>query len=287
VFAGLAVTGALSDTQRNHGVYLFIAFAFVLFGAVLWFTAALIPAKTTKAWAIIQIPGPTTSTLKLATVRWVLQLLGVVAFAAGIGVGLSALIQTQGESQRPSVSASFNEAKSVLSGTASADGLGSSQAVTVRVQGMSERIEGDKITLVADRRDLYYALVGPDSDGKVSQKFNVSVPKHYNLVGVKAWSGDGDRGCQIYEKRANQTRSAYRVSDEDGCLVMRIRTPEARVAYRNCTALHKRYTHGVGRVDARDHTTGMPVTNFRRSNRLYRQNKRLDRDKDGIACEKR
>jgi hypothetical protein len=29
------------------------------------------------------------------------------------------------------------------------------------------------------------------------------------------------------------------------------------------------------------------VTNFRRSNRLYRLNKGLDRDKDGIACEKR
>jgi hypothetical protein len=28
------------------------------------------------------------------------------------------------------------------------------------------------------------------------------------------------------------------------------------------------------------------VTNFRRSNRLYRLNKGLDRDRDGIACEK-
>jgi hypothetical protein len=44
--------------------------------------------------------------------------------------------------------------------------------------------------------------------------------------------------------------------------------------------------HGVGRYGARDHTSGTPVTNFRRSNRLYRQNRGLDRDKDGIACEK-
>jgi hypothetical protein len=28
------------------------------------------------------------------------------------------------------------------------------------------------------------------------------------------------------------------------------------------------------------------VTNFRRSNRLYRENIGRDRDKDGIACEK-
>jgi hypothetical protein len=46
----------------------------------------------------------------------------------------------------------------------------------------------------------------------------------------------------------------------------------------------------VGRVGARDRTSGMPVTTFRRSNVLYRTalryNRGLDRDKDGIACEK-
>jgi Excalibur calcium-binding domain len=54
--------------------------------------------------------------------------------------------------------------------------------------------------------------------------------------------------------------------------------------------LNKRYPHGIGRFGARDHTAGTPVTNFRRSNRLYRlamsNNRGLDRDKDGIACEK-
>ena len=57
--------------------------------------------------------------------------------------------------------------------------------------------------------------------------------------------------------------------------------------YPNCKALNKRYAHGVGRWGARDHTSGTPVTNFKRSNRLYRQNKGLDRDHDFIACEKR
>jgi Ni/Co efflux regulator RcnB len=58
--------------------------------------------------------------------------------------------------------------------------------------------------------------------------------------------------------------------------------------FSNCTALHRVYPHGVGRYGARDHTrSGDPVTNFKRSNTLYRQNSRLDRDKDGIACEKK
>ncbi len=61
--------------------------------------------------------------------------------------------------------------------------------------------------------------------------------------------------------------------------------------YKNCTALNKRYPHGVGRVTARDKTSGTPVTTFRRSNSLYttamRYNSGLDRDKDRIACEKK
>ena len=60
--------------------------------------------------------------------------------------------------------------------------------------------------------------------------------------------------------------------------------------YKNCTAVNKKYTHGIGRAHARDKTSGTPVTTFVRSDRLYRvamsYNAGLDRDKDGIACEK-
>jgi hypothetical protein len=56
------------------------------------------------------------------------------------------------------------------------------------------------------------------------------------------------------------------------------------VRYPRCSALNRRYPHG--RVGAHDHTSGTPVTNFTRCNTLYRQNSSLDRDKDGIACEK-
>jgi hypothetical protein len=61
--------------------------------------------------------------------------------------------------------------------------------------------------------------------------------------------------------------------------------------YKNCTNFHKRYPHGVGRRLARDKTSGTPVTTFLRSTLIYRRamsyNSGLDRDKDGIACEKR
>jgi hypothetical protein len=61
--------------------------------------------------------------------------------------------------------------------------------------------------------------------------------------------------------------------------------------YKNCTNLNKRYPHGLGKRLARDHTSGTPVRTFYRSTRLYNvamsHNRGLDRDKDGIACEKR
>jgi hypothetical protein len=61
--------------------------------------------------------------------------------------------------------------------------------------------------------------------------------------------------------------------------------------WRNCTAVHTRYPHGVGRVHAVDRVrSGRPVTNFKRSNRLYatamNYNSDLDRDRDKVACEK-
>lgn len=61
--------------------------------------------------------------------------------------------------------------------------------------------------------------------------------------------------------------------------------------FKNCTALNKVYKHGVGKKNAKDKTSGTPVTNFRKGNVLYKKitthRPGLDRDKDGIACEKR
>ncbi|MGL5909296.1 MAG: excalibur calcium-binding domain-containing protein [Phycicoccus sp.] len=61
--------------------------------------------------------------------------------------------------------------------------------------------------------------------------------------------------------------------------------------WKNCTAVNKKYPHGVGKKTARDRTSSRPVTTFTRSDARYaeamRANKGLDRDKDGIACEKR
>ena len=55
----------------------------------------------------------------------------------------------------------------------------------------------------------------------------------------------------------------------------------------NCTNFNQKYPHGVGRRGAVDH--GGDVTNFKRSNKIYRianhHNSTLDGDNDKIACE--
>lgn len=62
---------------------------------------------------------------------------------------------------------------------------------------------------------------------------------------------------------------------------------EAATTFKNCTAMHQKYPHGVGMPGARDKTSGTPVTTFTRSKALYQANKKSDRDKDQIACEKK
>ncbi|MGU3293547.1 excalibur calcium-binding domain-containing protein [Williamsia sp. M5A3_1d] len=63
----------------------------------------------------------------------------------------------------------------------------------------------------------------------------------------------------------------------------------AAARFSNCAQLNQSYSHGVGLPGARDKVSGSkrPVTNFTTDRATYQLNKRLDRDNDGIACEKK
>jgi hypothetical protein len=74
-------------------------------------------------------------------------------------------------------------------------------------------------------------------------------------------------------------------STEAGAVVVAV----SPALFKNCDAVHRRYPHGIGKLLARDHTSGEPVTTFKRSTTLYNlamsYNRGLDRDKDGVACD--
>ena len=63
----------------------------------------------------------------------------------------------------------------------------------------------------------------------------------------------------------------------------------ASTTFANCTALNKKYKHGVGKTGARDKVRGStkPVTTFAVNTKVYNKNAKSDRDKDGVACEKK
>lgn len=72
-----------------------------------------------------------------------------------------------------------------------------------------------------------------------------------------------------------------------GSVLLTPATAHAAQSYSNCSAMHADYPHGVGKAGAVDSTSKKtPVTDFTVDNDLYAANSSLDRDDDGIACEK-
>ena len=63
--------------------------------------------------------------------------------------------------------------------------------------------------------------------------------------------------------------------------------PVAAKTFKNCAQMNAVYPHGVGRPGAKDETSGKPVTTFKVDAAIYAANTGRDRDKDGIACEKK
>jgi len=60
---------------------------------------------------------------------------------------------------------------------------------------------------------------------------------------------------------------------------------DAAAKYRNCAAMHKRYPHGVAKSRAAANRQVFVTGRAKVSASLYKANKRLDRDHDGVACE--
>ena len=57
--------------------------------------------------------------------------------------------------------------------------------------------------------------------------------------------------------------------------------------FANCTEMNKQYKGGIGKPGAKDkRASGRAKYAPYRSTALYNANSKMDRDKDGIACEK-
>lgn len=115
---------------------------------------------------------------------------------------------------------------------------------------------------------------------------------------VTLYSVEATRAHRFLGKNMQRRKSSVLVSAAFAMLLSlgTVVAPVAQAAeakprvFANCTQMHKVYPHGVGKVGARDKGTSKnfkPVTTFKRDTALYKANAKSDRDKDGIACEKR
>lgn len=213
VVASLAVTGVLGEAQRNHGIALMVAFALVLFGAGLWVLGVLI-ASALRSWHARRRTGRFIK----SNGGTVLQVVAVLLFIAGLILAIVAIVRTQGDSERPAVSATFNRKTRILSADVSGHGLASDHRLMVRVRGMREQRRHGQYVLSPAGRYLYMAAVGPNGNGVVKHAIRVFVPTEYALVQVKAWSGTETR-CELEE-----TRVVIGVPEnlKPGCLNLRL-----------------------------------------------------------------
>lgn len=56
--------------------------------------------------------------------------------------------------------------------------------------------------------------------------------------------------------------------------------------FKNCTAVHKTYKHGIAKSSRAARTANGLHGKPKISLALYNANKKMDRDRDGVACEK-
>jgi excalibur calcium-binding domain-containing protein len=60
----------------------------------------------------------------------------------------------------------------------------------------------------------------------------------------------------------------------------------ATTTFKNCTAMHKVYKYGVAKSSyAATHAKPANIRPPKVSSSLYTKNSKMDRDKDGVACE--
>jgi len=110
------------------------------------------------------------------------------------------------------------------------------------------------------------------------------------LSRVAGWDGQitvGFISAVSYQHRWVVSASGAAWGTTSGVAKAAVYTPPVRIIkFANCTAANQYYLHGIGTSGAIDHTSGTPVKNFFVSAALYVANIGLDRDRDGIACEK-
>lgn len=172
----LTVTGALGRVQRNHGMLFASAVAAVIVGV-----------------ALIAVVASARGEEKGENWRTVGTVLGVVLAVGGAALGFGVAIFTGGQTERPGIAVTLDQRTLTLSGEVSAADMSSDDVLEVRVVALRRRGRTTR------RTRLSTAVVGPDADGKASQRLDVQLPNgRFDAVSVTASdSGDAAASCGV------------------------------------------------------------------------------------------
>lgn len=174
-FGGLAVAGVLEQVERNHAGWLLAALVAIVAAGVIWAAASAIPMRS--------------------SFRVGLEVAVAFLFAAGLLLGVRAIVLARGDDQRPSISAALtSEGGWTLEATVKAGGLRTDEHLRVLVEGISWQhdSEGGPTPVELGFARLYESWLGPDENGKVEHKVRVPLAsaigrEAQDEVGVRAW----------------------------------------------------------------------------------------------------
>jgi hypothetical protein len=235
VVTGLAVTGVLQKMERNHGTLFLLAVALVLAGAAAWLLPLVAPAWDRRIhWR--KRRGARRALLLLA---WLLvagvlrgaRLLAVLAFAAGVGCAVAAIVRAQADTERPAISANYDPKTGLLEATVAGSDLTANDRMVILVDGLSiDQTQAPKPASSQTGREqtvlipsnLYTAFVGPDTSGNVSQAIHLAVPRRYDAVGLTAWT-KGEQHCSYRQEVDQYLNDRGRAADQHtrpGCVVI-------------------------------------------------------------------
>jgi hypothetical protein len=192
LLSSLAVTGVLGQMERNHGVLFAASCSCVFLAASLWVAVAIFPSSAAPK------PGATKWGDDIR--RWFhdhgaesAQLLGLAALAAGLILGVVALIQTQNDPDQPSITVTELSATS-MTARVNATGLSTRDTMQVRVDGLIGA--PGAVPTEGERKLLFWASLGGDIDGKIDLPVHVAIPAGDKITAVAVVASiDGAATC--------------------------------------------------------------------------------------------
>jgi len=186
-------TGSIERIQRDEPVWLFVGVALVLAAGTMVTIASFLAGEGESK--------------RSKLVSRLLYFAATGCTVLGFAVALYLVFDNASEESRPSISASFNDGQSRLTGRVTASNLTTGDRLVLKVD-LATLKAGNTIDDVHPfdphgSISLERAYIGPDGNGNVDREFSLSVPPggQFTHLTIKSFTGERTRSCAEPEER--------------------------------------------------------------------------------------